>query len=123
CHPRGRNPGDVWTMGTRPSRHEHYASFPLELPRRCIAAGCPEDGTVLDPFSGSGTTLVAARQVGRSAIGIDLNPDYHDIAISRLAREARTRAPSTTSPPAPRSCWVIPVRLLLSSPQVRWTAW
>jgi len=90
CHPRGRNPGDVWTMGTRPSRHEHYASFPLELPRRCIAAGCPEDGTVLDPFSGSGTTLVAARQVGRSAIGIDLNPDYHDIAISRLAREART---------------------------------
>src|SRR5699024_12345219 len=88
--PRGPNPGDEWTIAARPSRHEHYASFPLELPRRRLAAGCPEHGTVLAPFSGSGTTLVAARQVGRSAIGIDLNPDYHDIAISRLAREART---------------------------------
>lgn len=87
-HPHGRNPGDVWSLGTWPSGHGHHASYPLAIPRRCVAAGCRPGGTVLDPFSGSGTTLLAARQLGRAAIGVDLNPDYHAIAIDRLTREA-----------------------------------
>nr|WP_211260450.1 DNA methyltransferase [Amycolatopsis jejuensis] len=55
------------------------------FPRRCIAAGCPPGGHVLDPFSGSGTTGVAARELGRRFTGIDTNPAYHDIARRRLA--------------------------------------
>lgn len=85
-HPRtpGKNPGDVWSMPTRPLPDAHCAPFPIDLPWRCITAGCPEDGRVLDPFSGAGTTGVAARQLGRRYRGIDLRADYHDIALRRL---------------------------------------
>ncbi|MFF2650566.1 DNA-methyltransferase [Streptomyces sp. NPDC058045] len=83
---RGRNPGDVWTVATRPYPAAHFATFPLELPIRCIKAGCQPGGTVLDPFSGSGTTGAAARQLGRRYIGIDLNPAYHDLARARFAQ-------------------------------------
>ncbi|WP_083934145.1 DNA-methyltransferase [Sciscionella marina] len=82
---RGKNPGDVWSMSTRPLPEAHCAPFPIDLPWRCIAAGCPEDGRVLDPFSGAGTTGLAARQLGRFYQGIDLRRDYHDIALRRLA--------------------------------------
>lgn len=81
----GRNPGDVWTIATTPLAEAHFATFPVELPRRCIAAGCKPDGTVLDPFSGAGTTALAAQQLGRRAIGIDINAKYHDIALRRMA--------------------------------------
>jgi len=81
----GKNPGDVWSMSTRPLPDAHCAPFPIDLPWRCIAAGCPEDGHVLDPFSGAGTTGLAARQLGRFYRGIDLRRDYHDIALRRLA--------------------------------------
>jgi site-specific DNA-methyltransferase (cytosine-N4-specific) len=60
--------------------------FPIDLPLRCIKAGCKPDGTVLDPFSGSGTTGEAARQLGRRYVGIDLNPAYHDLAKDRFAQ-------------------------------------
>jgi DNA modification methylase len=82
---RGRNPGDVWTIATTPLPDAHFAAFPLELPRRCIAAGCKPGGIVLDPFSGAGTTALAAQQLGRQAIGIDINAKYHDIALKRMA--------------------------------------
>lgn len=75
AHPRGKNPGDVWSIATRPLRAAHFAAFPIDLPLRCIAAGCPPDGVVLDPFSGAATTGLAARQLGRTYIGIDLNRD------------------------------------------------
>lgn len=81
---KGANPGDVWSINTRPLTEAHFASFPVELPRRCIAAGCKPGGTVLDPFSGAGTTALAAQQLGRKAIGIDINPEYHDIALRRM---------------------------------------
>jgi len=84
AHPRGKNPGDVWSIPTRPLRAAHFAAFPLDLPLRCIAAGCPPGGTVLDPFSGTATTGLAARHLGRAYIGIDLNPTFHDIALTRL---------------------------------------
>ncbi|MBN6041232.1 site-specific DNA-methyltransferase [Amycolatopsis sp. 195334CR] len=83
-NPRGRNPGDVWSITTRPLREAHFAAFPIDLPLRCITAGCPEGGTVLDPFSGAATTGIAARQLGRSYVGIDLNPEFHEIGLRRL---------------------------------------
>jgi DNA modification methylase len=79
-----RNPGDVWQIATSPYRGAHFASFPPELARRCVRAGCPPGGTVLDPFCGSGTALLAARQLGRYGVGIDLNPAYLDQAVGRL---------------------------------------
>ncbi|WP_277675704.1 DNA-methyltransferase [Saccharopolyspora rectivirgula] len=86
----GKNPGDVWSMSTRPLPDAHCAPFPIDLPWRCIAAGCPEEGRVLDPFSGAGTTGLAARQLGRFYQGIDLRRDYHDIALRRLAESQPT---------------------------------
>ncbi|AXB43671.1 DNA-methyltransferase [Amycolatopsis albispora] len=83
-HPHGKNPGDVWSIATRPLREAHFAAFPIDLPHRCITASCPDGGTVLDPFSGAATTGIAARQLGRSYIGIDLNPEFHDIGLRRL---------------------------------------
>lgn len=82
----GRNARTVWTITSTPSRHDHYASFPVEIPRRCIAAGCPEGGIVLDPFSGTGTTGEAARRLGRRYIGIDTHAPYLDIQASRFAQ-------------------------------------
>lgn len=83
---RGRNPGDVWTIATRPYPQAHFAVWPIDIPLRCIKAGCRPGGTVLDPFSGSGTTGEAARQLGRKYVGIDLNPAYHDLARARFAQ-------------------------------------
>jgi site-specific DNA-methyltransferase (cytosine-N4-specific) len=85
-HARGRNPGDVWEIATKPYPAAHFAVFPVEIPTRCIKAGCKPGGTVLDPFSGSGTTGEAARKLGRKYLGIDLNPAYHDLAIKRFAQ-------------------------------------
>lgn len=79
----GANPGDVWELPTRPFPEAHFATFPIDLPRRCILAGCRPGGTVLDPFAGAGTTLLAAQQLGRRAIGIDLHPDYLKMALRR----------------------------------------
>lgn len=86
ANPRGRNPGDVWSITTKPYPAAHFAVFPIDLPTRCIKAGCKPGGTVLDPFSGSGTTGAAARQLGRRYVGIDLNPAYHDLARERFAQ-------------------------------------
>ncbi|MBV9141812.1 MAG: site-specific DNA-methyltransferase [Pseudonocardiales bacterium] len=93
AHPRGRNPGDVWSIPTRPLHQAHFAAFPIDIPLRCIAAGCPPEGVVLDPFSGAATTGLAARQLGRSYIGIDLNPDLprHRTAPPRPRRRPRPR--------------------------------
>lgn len=82
----GRNARSVWTISQTPNPQAHFATFPLELPLRCIKAGCRPGGVVLDPFSGSGTTGAAARQLGRKYIGIDLNPAYHDLARARFAQ-------------------------------------
>ena len=75
-------------MPTRPLRAAHFAAFPIDIPLRAIAAGCPPGGVVLDPFSGAGTTGLAARRLRRSFVGIDLNPKFHDIAIDRFRQSA-----------------------------------
>jgi len=75
----------VWTIGTSKYRGKHFAAYPLELAERCIRAGCPEGGTVLDPFMGTGTTVEAALRMGRNAVGIELGRDYMALAESRTA--------------------------------------
>lgn len=82
----GKNPGDVWSITTKPYPAAHFAVMAPDLALRCIKAGCKPDGTVLDPFSGSGTTGEAARMLGRKYVGIDLNPAYHDLAMKRFAQ-------------------------------------
>ncbi|TAL12423.1 MAG: site-specific DNA-methyltransferase [Chloroflexota bacterium] len=85
---RRRNRRTVWTIATQPYREAHFATFPEDLVRPCILAGCPEAGTVLDPFAGSGTTLQVARDLGRHSIGIELNPEYVKLDEARLAQRA-----------------------------------
>jgi DNA modification methylase len=89
-HPNGRNPGDVWTIPTRPYAGPHFAAFPLDLPTRCIQAGCKPGGTVLDPFAGSGTTGLAARQLGRAFTGIELSPAFAGLAAERLRQPGQS---------------------------------
>lgn len=80
-HPLGRNPGDVWTLPTQPFSEAHFAVMPPALAERAILAGCKPGGTVLDPFSGSGTTGHVANKHGRKYVGIDLSADYLDLSL------------------------------------------
>jgi len=79
-----RNKRSVWAIPTKPFKEAHFATFPPELPEICIKAGCPESGTVLDPFAGAGTTLWVAEQLGVNSIGIELNPEYCEIIRHRM---------------------------------------
>ena len=79
-----RNKRDVWHIATAQYRGAHYAGFPTKLVEPCVLAGCPADGIVLDPFAGSGTTGVVAKELGRRFIGIELNPQYHKMAVERI---------------------------------------
>lgn len=82
-----RNKRSVWTVNAQPSKEAHFAIFPERLIMDCIKAGCPEDGIVIDPFMGSGTTAVVARKLNRNYIGFELNPEYISIANKRLEKE------------------------------------
>lgn len=84
----GRNPGDVWNIATQPFPGAHFAVMPLALADRCIKAGCHEEGVVLDPFSGSGTTGLAAARNWREYVGIDLNADYLDLSLRTRLQQA-----------------------------------
>lgn len=84
-HEKGRNKRTVWTVTTKPFADAHFATYPPELIEPCIIAGCPEGGTVLDPFNGAGTTGLVALQNNRQYIGIELNPEYVKIAEKRLS--------------------------------------
>lgn len=88
-NPLGRNKRTVWTVSTKPFKGAHFAVFPPDLIEPCILAGSPPGGIVLDPFFGSGTTGVVAEKHGRQWIGIELNPDYIEIARGRLGMEVR----------------------------------
>jgi site-specific DNA-methyltransferase (cytosine-N4-specific) len=84
---RGKNPGDVWTLPTQPFHGAHFAVMPTRLAERCVLAGCKPSGTVLDPFSGAGTTGLAAAKHGRHYIGIDISSDHLDTSLrTRLAQ-------------------------------------
>ena len=77
----GRNARSVWPISAQPFGEAHFAVMPPELAERCVLAGCKPGGTVLDPFSGSGTTGLAATKHGRKYVGIDLNAEYLDLSL------------------------------------------
>ncbi|UOZ06892.1 site-specific DNA-methyltransferase [Amycolatopsis sp. WQ 127309] len=74
----------VWSVSSDRGRVGHPAKGTLEIARRCVRMGCRPGGTVLDPFSGSGTTGIAAREHRCRYIGVDLNPEWHELALQRL---------------------------------------
>ena len=80
----GRNKRSVWSIATAQFKAAHYATFPERLVEPCILAGCPEGGTVLDPFAGSGTTGVVAKRLRRHFVGVEINPDYWQMATDRI---------------------------------------
>ena len=79
-----RNARDVWHINTVPYKGGHFAAYPPKLAERCILAGCPRGGVVLDPFFGSGTTGLAAVKNDRRYIGIELNAEYCELAKERI---------------------------------------
>ena len=84
---KGRNKRNVWTVTTKPFKGSHFATFPKDLIEPCIKAGCPEDGIVLDPFGGAGTTGIVASLNNRNSILIELNPEYIKLAKDRIEKE------------------------------------
>lgn len=87
--PTHRNKRDVWHINTGAYSGKHFAVFPVKLAETCILAGCPEGGIVLDPFFGSGTTGLAAKRNKRHYLGIEINPDYCQLAEERIAADGR----------------------------------
>lgn len=79
-----RNRRSVWTIATQPCKEAHFAVMPQKLVEPCVLAGCPERGTVLDPFFGAGTVGLVAKRLNRNYIGIELNPTYVEIAERRI---------------------------------------
>ena len=82
-----KNKRNVWTVTTKPFKGSHFATFPKDLIEPCIKAGCPEDGIVLDPFGGAGTTGIVASLNNRNSILIELNPEYIKLAKDRIEKE------------------------------------
>jgi len=85
-HPSGSNPGDFWSINTKPFKGAHFAVYPEKICIKPILSSCPPNGIVLDPMCGSGTTLAAAKKLGRGYIGIEINLNYVNIATQRLLR-------------------------------------
>jgi DNA modification methylase len=86
-NPDGKNMRTVWSINTEPFPEAHFATYPEKLVKRMIEAGCPENGLVLDPFMGAGTTAVVAKKLNRNYTGFELNPKYKLIAENRLIKE------------------------------------
>ena len=82
--PEKKNARDVWFINPEPTPFAHFATFPQKLVERCILAGCPVGGVVLDPFGGACTTALVARQLRRDYTMIELNPTYIQIGKERL---------------------------------------
>jgi DNA modification methylase len=83
-----RNKRSVWSIATAPFSEAHFATFPPELPEICIKAGSKPGDTILDPFGGAGTTGLVADRLGRSAILLELNPQYAEMARRRIVKDA-----------------------------------
>lgn len=98
-----RNRRSVWSIQSEPYPEAHFATYPTELPRRCILAGCPVGGVVLDPFGGSGTTGQVALELGRKAVLIELNPEYVKLIHQRCAVTPGLPLSSSTPVSGPRS--------------------
>lgn len=82
------NRRSVWSVTTKGYKEAHFATFPPDLIEPCILAGCPEGGTVLDPFFGAGTTGLVCSRLNREYIGIELNAEYVEMAKRRIEGDA-----------------------------------
>jgi DNA modification methylase len=89
-NPAGRNLRSVWNIATQPFKGAHFATFPQKLAETCIKAGSKPGDTVLDPFSGVGTTGLVALRLNRDAILIELNPAYVAMARERCPQVQAT---------------------------------
>lgn len=98
---------DVWEIATHAFPGAHFATFPPALAERCILAGCPKDGVVLDPFGGAGTTALVAARHGRRAVLIELNPDYAQLARDRIEKEWRVAPPKASAECGPLFAGVV----------------
>lgn len=87
-HPAGRNRRSVWTVATHPFKGAHFATFPPKLVEPCLLAGSRHGDVVLDPFCGAGTTGLVAHRLGRSFVGLELNPEYAQMARDRIRSDA-----------------------------------
>ena len=94
-NPKGTMPNDVWDIIPEDSQHRktHYAPYPEELCVIPIKSTCPQDGVVLDPFSGTGTTMKVAYELGRKSVGIDLSEEYIKLAKQRICQESGSFLP------------------------------
>lgn len=84
-----KNKRDVWFVSPAQFEGAHFATYPPKLVEPCVLAGCPQGGTILDPFCGSGTTGVVALNHGRNFIGLELNPEYAEMSRNRILSETR----------------------------------
>lgn len=94
-------PLTVWDIAVAPFKGNHFATFPPELVARCIRAGCPEGGRVLDPFGGAGTTALVAWRLQRQCTLIELSPDYAEITLKRLKADQGMWSDIRVHHPAP----------------------
>ncbi len=85
-HPNGKNPGDLWTIQCAKNIDGHFAVFPEEIPRQAILACCPEDGIVLDPFAGSGTTGKVAKELNRKCLLIEIQENFVNLIEKRCGK-------------------------------------
>ena len=95
----GKNPGDFWSVNTKPFKGAHFAVYPEDICINPIKASCSKNGVVLDPMCGSGTTCVVAQKLGRKWIGIELNPEYVEIAKKRLMQQSQKLEPFIQTKP------------------------
>jgi len=79
-----KNKRSVWKVATKGYKEAHFATYPTALIEPCVLAGCPEGGTVLDPFAGSGTTGIVAANHGRNSVLLELNEEYIEMAKKRI---------------------------------------
>ena len=83
-HPKGKNPSDLFISNTAKTPEKHFAVFPESIPELAIKSCCPENGIVLDPFAGSGTTGIVAKKYNRKSILIDIQKDFVEIMKKRI---------------------------------------
>lgn len=91
CNPQGKNPGDLWDIPNVKSNHvektAHPCQFPVELVERLVLAMSQEDDWVLDPFLGTGTSVIAAIRHGRKGVGAEVVPEYVRICSDRILQQ------------------------------------
>lgn len=91
CNPDGKNPGDIWAFRNLKHNHEeqtiHPCQFPEDLINRIVLSTTEPDDVILDPYMGSGTVAVVAKDNNRYYLGAETNSNYHNISIRRLSGE------------------------------------